>query len=121
MDPVSHYRADTDGLQGITMLAVVLFHAHPAALPCGYLGVNVFFVLTDYLQARHLALSVVDAERVCCDFNCTGLRDSRVFYTDDNHLGVARAERVAPLVFESMELVSEPYLAVAAGGPAVGK
>jgi peptidoglycan/LPS O-acetylase OafA/YrhL len=43
------YRPDIDGLRAIAVLAVVAFHAFPAALGGGYVGVDVFFVISGYL------------------------------------------------------------------------
>ncbi|QJD30007.1 acyltransferase family protein [Methylococcus geothermalis] len=43
------YRADIDGLRALAILAVVVFHAYPRSLPGGFVGVDVFFVISGYL------------------------------------------------------------------------
>jgi peptidoglycan/LPS O-acetylase OafA/YrhL len=43
------YRPDIDGLRAVAILPVVAFHAFPGLLPGGFVGVDVFFVISGYL------------------------------------------------------------------------
>ncbi|RLQ22197.1 acyltransferase [Seongchinamella sediminis] len=43
------YRPDIDGLRAFSIIAVVIYHAFPALLPGGFVGVDVFFVISGYL------------------------------------------------------------------------
>ncbi len=48
------YRPDIDGLRAISVLAVILFHAGVPGFSGGYVGVDVFFVISGYLITQVL-------------------------------------------------------------------
>ncbi|MDP3499361.1 MAG: acyltransferase family protein [Myxococcales bacterium] len=45
----SEYRAEVDGLRGVAIALVVAFHGWPRLLPGGFVGVDVFFVLSGFV------------------------------------------------------------------------
>lgn len=49
---MSHVRTDIQGLRAFAVLFVIIFHAVPEALPGGFLGVDIFFVLSGYLITK---------------------------------------------------------------------
>ena len=43
------YRPEIDGLRAIDVLSVIVFHFKENLLPGGFLGVDIFFVISCYL------------------------------------------------------------------------
>jgi peptidoglycan/LPS O-acetylase OafA/YrhL len=46
------YRPDVDGLRAVAILAVVFYHIFPTVLTGGFVGVDVFFVISGFLISR---------------------------------------------------------------------
>ena len=64
------FRPDIEGMRAFAVLAVVLYHAH-LGVPGGYVGVDVFFVISGFLITRQLVESV----------GRQGVRALPIFYT----------------------------------------
>jgi peptidoglycan/LPS O-acetylase OafA/YrhL len=56
------FRQDINGLRAIAVSAVVLYHYHIAPFWSGYVGVDVFFVISGYLMTQ-IITSGIDGDR----------------------------------------------------------
>jgi len=52
--PVTTFRPDIEGLRAIAVSGVIAFHFGLSDLPGGFIGVDIFFVISGYLITRHL-------------------------------------------------------------------
>jgi len=84
------YRKEIDGLRAIAVVAVILFHAGLKRFGGGFVGVDVFFVISGYLIT-----SIILAELARGSFTLAGFYDRRV-------------RRILPPLFLVM-LVSIPF------------
>jgi peptidoglycan/LPS O-acetylase OafA/YrhL len=49
LEPATSYRPDVDGLRAIAVLCVIGFHAFPDRVAGGFIGVDIFFVISGFL------------------------------------------------------------------------
>lgn len=75
------YRPDIDGLRAIAVLSVVLFHIETALVPGGFIGVDIFFVISGFLITRNIRTAVRN-----------GTFSLKAFYA-------GRIRRIAPALF----------------------
>lgn len=76
-ESVGHYRADIDGLRAIAVLGVILLHAGFETVHGGFLGVDIFFVISGFLVHQQVATRL-DAHRFSL-FAFYGRRIRRTF------------------------------------------
>lgn len=82
------HRSEIDGLRAVAVIPVVLFHAGLPALPGGYIGVDVFFVISGYLITS-----------IILDGVSRGTFTFRDFYE-------RRARRILPALFVMLAVTS---------------
>jgi peptidoglycan/LPS O-acetylase OafA/YrhL len=73
MDPAKHlshlkYRPDIDGLRAIAILSVVAFHAFPEEMKGGFIGVDIFFVISGFLISSLIFKNLEDNSFSFIDF-----------------------------------------------------
>jgi peptidoglycan/LPS O-acetylase OafA/YrhL len=82
-----YYRPDIDGLRAIAVLLVVFFHAGFSLFKGGFIGVDVFFVISGFVVSRAIQRGLTEG-----GFSFIG------FY-------LARAKRLAPALYVAMGCV----------------
>ena len=58
------FRPEIQLLRAIAVLAVVVYHIQPSWLPGGFVGVDVFFVISGYLITAHMLKEVESTGRL---------------------------------------------------------
>lgn len=72
-----HYRPDIDGLRALAVLAVIGFHAFPGRIPGGFIGVDVFFVISGYLITSIIYADIANGKFLIAGFYARRIR--RIF------------------------------------------
>jgi len=71
------YRPDIDGLRGLAVTSVILFHLFPEFFPGGFIGVDFFFVISGYLISSILFIEIDQQHFSLQDFYARRIR--RIF------------------------------------------
>ncbi|MDM0031622.1 acyltransferase family protein [Variovorax sp. J22P271] len=79
--PTLGYKPEIDGLRALAVLSVIGFHAFPTVFPGGFVGVDVFFVISGYIITRLLH----------AEWRSTGSIDLSAFYA-------RRVRRIFPML-----------------------
>ena len=68
-----HYRPDIDGIRAVAVLSVVLCHAAPDLVRGGFVGVDIFFVISGYLISNIIIRNISDQK-----FSIVGFYNRRI-------------------------------------------
>ena len=68
------YLPEIDTLRAIAVTLVVLFHAYPGLAPTGFLGVDIFFVISGYVISRAYLFPVLERRTTLADFYSSRFR-----------------------------------------------
>jgi peptidoglycan/LPS O-acetylase OafA/YrhL len=64
----AHYRPDVDGLRAVAVIPVILFHAGFGFISGGFVGVDVFFVISGFLITGILAREIAEGRYSILEF-----------------------------------------------------
>ena len=81
---VEHYRLDIDGLRGIAVILVVAYHLFPKIFTNGFLGVDIFFVISGFVVTQALYRNFQQEDKLS-----SGLK---IFY-------IRRVKRILPALY----------------------
>jgi peptidoglycan/LPS O-acetylase OafA/YrhL len=124
MNNYSHldYRRDIDGLRALAVLSVIFYHAFPKYLKGGFVGVDIFFVISGYLitsiilknlENNNFCLFEFYARRIkrifpaliLVLFSCTAL--GWFILTDVEYILLAKHIKASALFYTNFELAKE--------------
>lgn len=68
------YRRDIDGLRAVAVMFVVIYHAFPSVVPAGFIGVDIFFVISGCLISRLIFIELEQRRFAFQEFYCRRAR-----------------------------------------------
>lgn len=104
------YRADIDGLRAIAVLLVIFFHIDNHLIPSGFIGVDIFFVISGFLISLIIKTALSQGNFSFCDFYNRRLWRlqpaylvlliavlvlSGIFYLPNDYLDITNSEKYA--------------------------
>lgn len=119
------YRADIDGLRAIAVLLVLVFHGGLTLFPSGFIGVDIFFVISGYLTSSIILRSMEKGTFTFSGFYARRiwrlqpavlallvgtLAVATVLYLPDDYVNFLKSEKYTSL------LLSNQYFGKATGG-----
>jgi len=113
MGQPASYRPDIDGLRAVSILLVVGYHAPPWLLPGGFVGVDVFFVISGFLITQILLTQERAGRFSIADFYTRRVR--RIFPALIAVLAVTYAIGWLILLPEQFQLLGQEYRRRCAG------
>jgi len=60
MQSTNNYRADIDFIRALAITGVIVYHVFPNILPGGFIGVDVFFVISGYLITNNIYIPILE-------------------------------------------------------------
>lgn len=123
--PAIEYRADIDGLRAIAVLLVLIFHGGLALFPSGFIGVDIFFVISGYLTTSIIIKSLDNGTFSFSGFYtrriwrlqpavvallCATLAVATLLYLPDDYIDFLKSEKYTSL------LLSNQYFSKATSG-----
>lgn len=87
-----NYRSDIQGLRAVAVLAVIIFHFNPSWLPGGFVGVDIFLVISGFLIG-----SILFTDRNKPDYST---------FNSLKHFYISRFKRIVPAYLIMLVLVS---------------